>query len=116
MGSLARVGTAYEGLLLNRSLPKTLWQNMYLVTELCDGGDLKELLQKKGRFTEDESRHLITSLAQAIVYLHKKGAAATQTHTDKVHTQSITRRDNRRRLEVRGQSRPPRDTLLYVSL
>ncbi|CAL8380489.1 unnamed protein product [Arctogadus glacialis] len=47
-------------------------KNMYLVTELCDGGDLKELLQKKSCFTEEESRHIITNLAQAIVYLHKK--------------------------------------------
>ncbi|KAG7276679.1 hypothetical protein CRUP_032028 [Coryphaenoides rupestris] len=47
-------------------------KNMYLVTELCDGGDLKELLQQKGHFTEEESRHIITSLARAIVYLHKK--------------------------------------------
>ncbi|KAJ3593976.1 hypothetical protein NHX12_006308 [Muraenolepis orangiensis] len=47
-------------------------KNMYLVTELCGGGDLKELLQKKSRFTEEESRHIITSLARAIVYLHKK--------------------------------------------
>ncbi|KAK0140240.1 Serine/threonine-protein kinase 33 [Merluccius polli] len=46
--------------------------NMYLVTELCDGGDLKELLQEKTCFTEEESRHIITNLARAIVYLHRK--------------------------------------------
>ena len=47
---------------------------MYLVTELCDGGELKELLKKKKCFTEEETRHVIRSLAQAIVYLHKKGS------------------------------------------
>jgi serine/threonine kinase 33 len=46
---------------------------MYLVTELCEGGELKELLQKSTRFTEEETRHIINSLAEAIVYLHKKG-------------------------------------------
>lgn len=46
---------------------------MYLVTELCEGGELKELLQKNTRFTEEETRHIIYSLAEAIVYLHKKG-------------------------------------------
>ncbi|KAM4630471.1 serine/threonine-protein kinase 33 [Polymixia lowei] len=47
-------------------------KRMYLVTELCDGGELKELLQKNKRFTEEETRHIISSLAEAIVYLHKK--------------------------------------------
>lgn len=46
---------------------------MYLVTELCEGGDLKDFLQKKKHFTEEETRHIIKSLLEAIVYLHKKG-------------------------------------------
>ncbi|XP_076011892.1 serine/threonine-protein kinase 33 [Genypterus blacodes] len=45
---------------------------MYLVTELCDGGNLRELLQRKTFFIEDETRHIIQSLAGAIVYLHKR--------------------------------------------
>ncbi|KAJ7994964.1 hypothetical protein DPEC_G00254990 [Dallia pectoralis] len=47
-------------------------KRMYLVTELCEGGELKELLQKNKRFKEEEARHIISSLAEAIVYLHKK--------------------------------------------
>ncbi|KAL1007385.1 hypothetical protein UPYG_G00086070 [Umbra pygmaea] len=47
-------------------------KRMYLVTELCEGGELKELLQKNKRFTEEETRHIISSLAEAIVYLHKQ--------------------------------------------
>ncbi|XP_062327977.1 serine/threonine-protein kinase 33 [Osmerus eperlanus] len=47
-------------------------KRMYLVMELCEGGELKELLQKNRRFSEEESRHIIRSLAEAIVYLHKK--------------------------------------------
>ncbi|XP_071371939.1 serine/threonine-protein kinase 33 [Centroberyx affinis] len=47
-------------------------KRMYLVTELCDGGELNELLQKKKCLTEEETRHIISSLAEAIVYLHKK--------------------------------------------
>ena len=46
---------------------------MYLVTELCEGGELKELLQKRKRFKEEDACHIISSLAEAIVYLHKKG-------------------------------------------
>ncbi|CAJ1049678.1 serine/threonine-protein kinase 33 isoform X1 [Xyrichtys novacula] len=44
----------------------------YLVTELCVGGDLKQLLKRKKFFTEDETRHIILSLADAVVYLHKR--------------------------------------------
>lgn len=41
--------------------------------ELCEDGELKEILQRKGQFTENETRHIIQSLASAIAYLHKKG-------------------------------------------
>ncbi|XP_054473820.1 serine/threonine-protein kinase 33 isoform X2 [Anoplopoma fimbria] len=44
----------------------------YLVTELCVGGELKQLLQRKKFLTEDETRHIIHSLADAVVYLHKR--------------------------------------------
>ncbi|XP_041131268.1 serine/threonine-protein kinase 33-like isoform X1 [Polyodon spathula] len=47
-------------------------KRMYLVTELCEGGELKEILQRNKRFTENETRHIISSLATAIAYLHKK--------------------------------------------
>ena len=46
---------------------------IYLVTELCKGGDLKRLLNKKKFFTEDETRKIIFSLADAVAYLHKRG-------------------------------------------
>ena len=48
------------------------FQMMYLVTELCVGGELKQLLQRKKFFTEDETRHIIFSLADAVVYLQNK--------------------------------------------
>lgn len=46
---------------------------MYLVMELCEDGELKEILDRKGRFSENETRWIIESLASAIAYLHKKG-------------------------------------------
>ncbi|XP_037548665.1 serine/threonine-protein kinase 33 [Nematolebias whitei] len=46
---------------------------IYLVTELCKGGDLKQLLQQKTFFTEDETRKIIFCLADAVAHLHKKG-------------------------------------------
>ncbi|XP_058256235.1 serine/threonine-protein kinase 33 isoform X1 [Hemibagrus wyckioides] len=46
-------------------------ERMYLVVDLCEGGELKKLLQKNKRFSEEETRHIIRSLAEATVYLHK---------------------------------------------
>ncbi|XP_069079771.1 serine/threonine-protein kinase 33 isoform X3 [Pleurodeles waltl] len=47
-------------------------KRMYLVMELCEGGELKEILQRKKHLSESETRHIIHSLASAIAYLHKK--------------------------------------------
>ncbi|XP_006873086.1 PREDICTED: serine/threonine-protein kinase 33 [Chrysochloris asiatica] len=48
--------------------PKT----MYLVMELCEDGELKAILDRKGHFSENETRWIIHSLASAIAYLHNK--------------------------------------------
>nr|XP_020645548.1 serine/threonine-protein kinase 33 isoform X1 [Pogona vitticeps]XP_020645549.1 serine/threonine-protein kinase 33 isoform X1 [Pogona vitticeps]XP_020645550.1 serine/threonine-protein kinase 33 isoform X1 [Pogona vitticeps]XP_020645551.1 serine/threonine-protein kinase 33 isoform X1 [Pogona vitticeps] len=47
-------------------------KRVYLVMELCEDGELKEILQRRGQFTENETRHIIQSLASAIAYLHRK--------------------------------------------
>nr|XP_009683000.1 PREDICTED: serine/threonine-protein kinase 33 isoform X3 [Struthio camelus australis] len=47
-------------------------KRVYLVMELCEDGELKKILHSKGHFTENETRHIIQSLASAIAYLHKK--------------------------------------------
>ena len=46
---------------------------MYLVMELCEDGELKEILERKGHFSENETRWIIQSLASAIAYLHNNG-------------------------------------------
>ncbi|KAG8507228.1 Serine/threonine-protein kinase 33 [Galemys pyrenaicus] len=45
-------------------------KKMYLVMELCEDGELKEILDQKGHFSENETRWIIQSLASAIAYLH----------------------------------------------
>ncbi|XP_062950120.1 serine/threonine-protein kinase 33 isoform X3 [Cynocephalus volans] len=45
-------------------------KKMYLVMELCEDGELKEILERKGHFSENETRWIIQSLASAIAYLH----------------------------------------------
>lgn len=47
-------------------------KRVYLVMELCEGGELREILQRRKRLSESETRHVIHSLAFAIAYLHKK--------------------------------------------
>uniref|UniRef100_A0A3Q1MSH3 Serine/threonine-protein kinase 33 n=1 Tax=Bos taurus TaxID=9913 RepID=A0A3Q1MSH3_BOVIN len=47
-------------------------KKMYLVMELCEDGELKEILERKGHFSENETRWIIQSLASAIAYLHNK--------------------------------------------
>ncbi|XP_072475607.1 serine/threonine-protein kinase 33 [Notamacropus eugenii] len=47
-------------------------KRMYLVMELCEDGELKEVLNSKGHFSENETRQIIEDLGSAIAYLHKK--------------------------------------------
>ncbi|XP_047373571.1 serine/threonine-protein kinase 33 isoform X1 [Sciurus carolinensis] len=47
-------------------------KKMYLVMELCEDGELKKILDRKGHFSENETRWIIQSLASAIAYLHNK--------------------------------------------
>uniref|UniRef100_H0V6D1 Serine/threonine-protein kinase 33 n=1 Tax=Cavia porcellus TaxID=10141 RepID=H0V6D1_CAVPO len=47
-------------------------KKMYLVMELCEDGELKEILDRKRHFSENETKWIIQSLASAIAYLHSK--------------------------------------------
>lgn len=51
---------------------------MYLVMELCEDGELRGILNRKGHFSENETRWIIRSLASAIAYLHNKGKKRIQ--------------------------------------
>ena len=46
---------------------------MYLIMELCEHGELANLLKEQGHFAEDDTREIIRDLASAISYLHKNG-------------------------------------------
>jgi len=48
-------------------------QRMYLVMELCEGGELSSLLDEHGLFSEDETKAVVEQLARAISYLHRHG-------------------------------------------
>ncbi|XP_067861427.1 serine/threonine-protein kinase 33-like [Heptranchias perlo] len=46
-------------------------KKVYLVIEFCELGELKGILAEKGHLSESETKHIISSLASAIFYLHK---------------------------------------------
>ncbi|GMT07245.1 hypothetical protein PENTCL1PPCAC_29419, partial [Pristionchus entomophagus] len=46
---------------------------IYLVTELCQGGELFNLIQKKRRMTEPEARKYFCQLLTAVQYCHERG-------------------------------------------
>ncbi|GFR81527.1 serine/threonine kinase 33 [Elysia marginata] len=48
-------------------------KKMYLIMEVCEGGDLAKLLQKRQQLNEADTKQVMLSLAEAIKYLHQLG-------------------------------------------
>lgn len=46
---------------------------IWIVTELCCGGELFDYLVEKGRLSEDETRGIFGQLCLAVAYLHESG-------------------------------------------
>ncbi|KAH7922538.1 Pkinase-domain-containing protein [Leucogyrophana mollusca] len=47
--------------------------SIWIVTELCCGGELFDYLAEKGRLTEEETKIIFGQLCLAVAYLHEKG-------------------------------------------
>ncbi|XP_070688144.1 serine/threonine-protein kinase 33 [Pempheris klunzingeri] len=73
----------------------------YLVTELCVGGELKQLLQRKKFFTEDETRHIICSLADAVVYLHKRDIVHRDLKLENILVKNSLDEDDNGRINIK---------------
>ncbi|UJR26570.1 hypothetical protein I4U23_007891 [Adineta vaga] len=48
-------------------------QSVYLILELCSGGDLERYLKEKKSFTEAETQHIVKQVVDGLVYLHSHG-------------------------------------------
>lgn len=46
--------------------------NVYLVMEVCEGGELFDRIIDKGHFSEKEARDVFGQLVRSLLYLHKK--------------------------------------------
>ncbi|XP_072581823.1 serine/threonine-protein kinase 33 isoform X3 [Vulpes vulpes] len=69
-------------------------KKMYLVMELCEDGELKEILDRKGHFSENETRWIIQSLASAIAYLHSKDIVHRDLKLENIMVKSSFTDDN----------------------
>ncbi|XP_053722009.1 serine/threonine-protein kinase 33 [Synchiropus splendidus] len=76
-------------------------KKIYLVTELCVGGELRHLLQRKKLFTEDEARQIIGSLAHAIVYLHKRDIVHRDLKLENILVKNSLNEDDRSRINIK---------------
>jgi len=47
--------------------------NLYLVTDLCTGGELFDRICAKGSYFEKDARHLVHVMSSAVAYLHERG-------------------------------------------
>jgi len=47
--------------------------NLYLVTDLCTGGELFDRICAKGSYFEKDARHLVHVITSAVAYLHERG-------------------------------------------
>ena len=45
-------------------------KNFYIITELCDGGELFDMIVDKGSFNEDEAAWVMKQLISAVNYIH----------------------------------------------
>ncbi|XP_035121599.1 serine/threonine-protein kinase 33 isoform X1 [Callithrix jacchus] len=69
-------------------------KKMYLVMELCEDGELKKILDRKGHFSENETRWIIQSLASAIAYLHNNDIAHRDLKLENILVKSSLIDDN----------------------
>lgn len=52
------------------SLSRPIHPTVFLVMDLCTGGDLYERVRSMGPYTEDQSRSILTVVVRAVKYLH----------------------------------------------
>jgi serine/threonine protein kinase len=73
--------------------------SIFIVMELCEGGELMEQLEHMGNYTENDAADLIESMADVLMYLHDHGivhrceTARSARCTNKAQTEFVGCRD-----------------------
>ncbi|KAF8949676.1 hypothetical protein BGZ46_004991 [Entomortierella lignicola] len=69
---LRRISIGHANILTLVDYFETL-NNLYLVTELAEGGELFDRICRKGNYYEHDAAHLVWTICSAVAYLHEQG-------------------------------------------
>ncbi|KAF9278692.1 hypothetical protein BGZ68_008421 [Mortierella alpina] len=77
---LRRISIGHANILTLVDYFETL-NNLYLVTELAEGGELFDRICRKGNYYEHDAAHLVRTICSAVAYLHEQGIVHRGRHT-----------------------------------
>jgi serine/threonine protein kinase len=63
---------SHENIIKTLDLCKTV-NNIYIVCEFCESGDLYTYIKNKGKISEEEALYILTQIARAVNHIHCKG-------------------------------------------
>jgi serine/threonine protein kinase len=64
---------SFRDFLLINSFQKKNIKKLYLITEICETGELAKWIKKYGPIQEEKSKLIMKKIVDAISYLHKNG-------------------------------------------
>lgn len=72
IASLKRVSVDHKGIVSLVDYFETM-NNLYLVTDLCQGGELFDRICERGSYYEKDAAQIIRTVLEAVAYLHDQG-------------------------------------------
>lgn len=72
IAALKRVSQGHRSIVTLVDYFETM-NNLYLVTDLCVGGELFDRICERGSYYEKDAAHLVRTITDAVVYLHDQG-------------------------------------------
>ncbi|WFD29245.1 calcium/calmodulin-dependent protein kinase [Malassezia sp. CBS 17886] len=72
IASLKRVSVNHKGIVSLVDYFETM-NNLYLVTDLCQGGELFDRICERGSYYEKDAAHIVHVVLEAVQYLHEQG-------------------------------------------